>query len=148
MFLAEIWKILEFLSENFPFLVVKISVYLNRRFSVMLIRTLCPLIHYKSEWLYDWTATIMIRSHGSMLRPACALPVKLQAQILQGAVKIRTVTFRNSLEQSKICCCCLFFLLFFFFFCEKGLLSPSWQQWMCPNVEIEECISETQGWKG
>ena len=29
MFWAEIWKISEFLSENFHFLVVKISVYLN-----------------------------------------------------------------------------------------------------------------------
>ena len=30
MFLAEIWKISEFLSENFQFLVVKFSIYLNR----------------------------------------------------------------------------------------------------------------------
>ena len=31
MFWAEIWKISEFLSENFHFLMVKFSVYLNRR---------------------------------------------------------------------------------------------------------------------
>ena len=31
MFLAEIWKISEFLSENFQFLAVKFSIYLNRR---------------------------------------------------------------------------------------------------------------------
>ena len=30
MYWAEIWKILEFLSENFQFLVVKFSIYLNR----------------------------------------------------------------------------------------------------------------------
>ena len=35
MFRAEIWKILEFLSENFQFLVVKFSIYLNRRVFVM-----------------------------------------------------------------------------------------------------------------
>ena len=33
MFSAEIWKISEFLSENFPFLVVKFSIYVNRRVS-------------------------------------------------------------------------------------------------------------------
>ena len=31
MFWAEIWKIAEFLSENFQFLMVKFSIYLNRR---------------------------------------------------------------------------------------------------------------------
>ena len=36
MFWAEIWKISEFLSENFQFLVVKFSIYLNRRVFVML----------------------------------------------------------------------------------------------------------------
>ena len=35
MFCAEILKILEFLSENFPFLVVKFSIYLNRSVFVM-----------------------------------------------------------------------------------------------------------------
>ena len=35
MFWAEIWKISEFLSENFQFLVVKFSIYLNRRVFVM-----------------------------------------------------------------------------------------------------------------
>ena len=35
MFWAEIWKISDFLYENFPFLVVKISIYLNRRVFVM-----------------------------------------------------------------------------------------------------------------
>ena len=35
MFWAEIWKISDFLSENFHGLVVKFSVYLNRRVSVM-----------------------------------------------------------------------------------------------------------------
>ena len=37
MFLARMWKkILEFLSENFQFLVVKFSIYLNRRVFVMI----------------------------------------------------------------------------------------------------------------
>ena len=35
MFWAEIWKLLEFLSENFQFLVVKFSIYLNRRVFIM-----------------------------------------------------------------------------------------------------------------
>ena len=35
MFWAEIWKISEFLSENFQVLVVKFSIYLNRRVFVM-----------------------------------------------------------------------------------------------------------------
>ena len=35
MFWAGIWKIPEFLSENFPFWVVKFSIYLNRRAFVM-----------------------------------------------------------------------------------------------------------------
>ena len=35
MFWAEIWKTSEFLSENFQFLVVKFSIYLNRRVFVM-----------------------------------------------------------------------------------------------------------------
>ena len=44
MFWAEIWKISEFLSENFPFLVVKFSIYLNRRVFVMK----CSL--FKESW--------------------------------------------------------------------------------------------------
>ena len=39
MFWAEIWKISEFLSENFQFLVVKFSIYLNRPVFVMTIFT-------------------------------------------------------------------------------------------------------------
>ena len=35
MFWAEIWKISAFLSENFQFLVVKFSIYLNRHVFVM-----------------------------------------------------------------------------------------------------------------
>ena len=35
MFWANIWKISEFLYENFQFLVVKLSIYLNRRVFVM-----------------------------------------------------------------------------------------------------------------
>ena len=34
-FWAEIWKLSEFLSENFPFLVVKFSIYLNRGVFIM-----------------------------------------------------------------------------------------------------------------
>ena len=36
MFWAEIWKYQNFLSENFPFMVVKFSIYLNRHVFVML----------------------------------------------------------------------------------------------------------------
>ena len=47
MFLAEIWKLSEFLSENFHLLVVKFSVYLylNRRL---------PILHIPvSDWLFQ-----------------------------------------------------------------------------------------------
>ena len=37
MFWAEIWKISEFLFENFQFMVVKFSIYFNRRVFVMII---------------------------------------------------------------------------------------------------------------
>ena len=43
MFWAEMWKISEFLSENFQFLVVKFSTYLNRRVFVMLFFSWCLL---------------------------------------------------------------------------------------------------------
>ena len=39
MFWAEMWKLSELLSENFYFLVVKFSIYLNRRVFVWLLRT-------------------------------------------------------------------------------------------------------------
>ena len=41
MFWAEIWEISEFLSENIQFLVVKFSIYLNRRVFVM-----CRISYY------------------------------------------------------------------------------------------------------
>ena len=56
MFWAKIWKISEFLSKNFHFLVVKISIYLNRHVLVMswclfplilMLSTLCPIF---SRW--------------------------------------------------------------------------------------------------
>ena len=40
MFWEEIWKISEFLSENFQFLVVKFSTYLNSR--VFIMTDCCP----------------------------------------------------------------------------------------------------------
>ena len=47
MFWAEIWKISEFLSENFQFLVVKFSIYLNRRVFVMnFFGCLCQIVHF------------------------------------------------------------------------------------------------------
>ena len=46
MFRAELWKILEFLSEKFQFSKVKFSIYLNRRVFVM------PI----SQW--PWTGSI------------------------------------------------------------------------------------------
>ena len=51
MFWAEIWKISEFLSEKFQFLVVKFSVYLNRRVFVMnAIMKCCNNNNDKSKW--------------------------------------------------------------------------------------------------
>ena len=38
MFWGEIWRILQFLSENFQFLMVKFSVYLNRHVFIMTFR--------------------------------------------------------------------------------------------------------------
>ena len=43
MFWAEIWKISEFLSEKFHFLVVKFSIYLNRHVFVTIRRKVCFL---------------------------------------------------------------------------------------------------------
>ena len=44
MFWAEIWKISEFLSENFQFLEVKFSIYLNRHVFVMSIFFVCASV--------------------------------------------------------------------------------------------------------
>ena len=46
MFFAEIWKISEFLSENFQFLVVKFSIYLNKRVFLMkiILAVIGPLV--------------------------------------------------------------------------------------------------------
>ena len=56
MFWAEIWKIYQFLSENFHFLVVKCSVYLNRLVFVMMKcyasnTVLETLIKFRFHWL-------------------------------------------------------------------------------------------------
>ena len=45
MFWAEIWKISEFLFENFQFMVVKFSIYLNRRVFVMIIVTFAVYLY-------------------------------------------------------------------------------------------------------
>ena len=57
MFWAEIWKISEFLSENFLFLVVKFSIYLNRR--VFIMKTTANYVGWRhksriSPWKYKW----------------------------------------------------------------------------------------------
>ena len=43
MFQVEIWKISEFLSENFQFLVVKFSIHLNRHVFVISAKTVYPV---------------------------------------------------------------------------------------------------------
>ena len=52
MFWAEIWKISEFLSENFQFLVVKFSIYLYRRVFVLLIRVFA--VRLKTLWIFEY----------------------------------------------------------------------------------------------
>ena len=46
MLWVEIWKISEFLSENFQFLVVTISIYLNRRVFIMILLYMSLCICY------------------------------------------------------------------------------------------------------
>ena len=50
MFWGEIWKISELLSENFQFLVVKFSIYLNRRVFVMNGQTL-RVVRETGPWI-------------------------------------------------------------------------------------------------
>ena len=71
MFWAEMWKISEFLSENFQFLEVKFSIYLNRRVFVMQAlcehwansgifwKIICGLL-MKPYWLYWWTLLTLL----------------------------------------------------------------------------------------
>ena len=49
MFWAEIWKISEFLSENFQFLVMKFSIYLNRCVFVMSRSASARMLEHASE---------------------------------------------------------------------------------------------------
>ena len=51
MFWAEMWKISQFLSENFQFLEVKFSIYLNRRVFVMYGILEPILVTFKFEYL-------------------------------------------------------------------------------------------------
>ena len=68
MFWAEIWKISEFLSGNFHFLVVKFSVYLNRRVFVMNLKPVVlevqystnDCMHYPCQW---YIKLITVRVH-------------------------------------------------------------------------------------
>ena len=56
MFCAEIWKILDFFfsSENYPFLVVKFLIYLNRHVFVM------PIVHTKFILKSGLTLTFLL----------------------------------------------------------------------------------------
>ena len=53
MFWAEIWKKMEFLCENFQFLEVKISIYLNRRVFVMIKKHNLPEAPKEREMTYN-----------------------------------------------------------------------------------------------
>ena len=52
MFSAELWKISEFLSENFHFLMVKFSVFLNRRVFVQAYIILYEDYHRKKQLIW------------------------------------------------------------------------------------------------
>ena len=49
MFWAEIWKISDFLSENFQFLMVKFSIYLNRRIFKMILKMVVTGVEWVCE---------------------------------------------------------------------------------------------------
>ena len=63
MFWAEIWKISEFLSENFQFLEVKFSIYLYRRVFVMLLPSCSGWL-----WLVSRVRCHMYRFQTSILK--------------------------------------------------------------------------------
>ena len=54
MFLAAIWKLSDFLSEHFQFLVVKFSKYLNRHVFVMIQAFSGRRQMFCLEWLHGW----------------------------------------------------------------------------------------------
>ena len=73
MFWAEIWKISEFLSENFQFLVVKFSICLNRRVFVMeiLMESLMTGYGKSSYFLISFPNVIQYLKHTTSFRYRC-----------------------------------------------------------------------------
>ena len=65
MFWAEIWKISEFLSKNFQFLVVKLSIYLNRR--VFVLTTVWKIICYMTGKIYSCNSQCLRISEGDFM---------------------------------------------------------------------------------
>ena len=138
MFWAEIWKISEFLSENFQFLEVKFSIYLNRRVFVMLqflanLPETLQVFHLWSEdirallkesWFYFHFFHIFILE---MFR-AAILWTCVGGRNLVSAIP-PTVFSRSfwkftgvliligSFTWLSFCVCFFFFFFFFFFFC-------------------------------
>ena len=86
-FWAEIWKISEFLSENFHFLVLKFSVYLNRRVFVMgrLIRRNVeePFLATQLIYLFSCLYLGIVHSWVSVLQVALYLPLPHSGLIQQ-----------------------------------------------------------------
>ena len=75
MFWAEIWKnIKSFSSENFQFLEVKISIYLNRRVLVMPLQNAAKIFSWsipslQSRWTSECSASILYKSIAGRYQP-------------------------------------------------------------------------------
>ena len=63
MFWAEIWKILEFLSETFQFLVLKFSIYLNRHAFIMQLTVMVQIRMHEQAGGSGPSLSIFTRRH-------------------------------------------------------------------------------------
>ena len=73
MFWADIWKISDFLSENFHFLVVKFSIHLNRLVFVMESKFSHVPAHFRLLWAYSLQNLLRISRTEHNRLCACAV---------------------------------------------------------------------------
>ena len=86
MFWAEIWKISEFFSEIFQCLVVKFSIYLNRRVFVMILKiTLTRASRWRAIAYPRASAIAYLRAHQNS---KCVPPVLIHRAIACGSFMI------------------------------------------------------------
>ena len=122
-------KYQSFLPENFQFLEVKFSLYLNRRIFVVCL--LLRIVHHSADSETD---------HARTDAPTEKLFVK-QVCIPLSAQQTKTFTFVNSVDRNEPSHLGLHSLPF----CIRLLMGPLLQKWTCPNLKTEESTSKTQG---